>query len=53
MTELRQKVPYYDETLSLKSVRLEPEGQSYEVHEGFEGLYVIENDGERTYLLWG
>lgn len=52
--EHRSKVPYYDETLSLASVRIEPEGKSYEVHEDIDSsYYVIEDDGERTYLIWG
>ena len=58
MSELRQKICYWHTTSAarwrnMSEVRLEPEGKPYKVHEGVEGLYVIEDDGERTYLIYG
>jgi hypothetical protein len=56
MEELRKKICFWHNPgrfRNMSEVRLEPNGKPYEVHEGSEGLYVIDDDGERTYLIYG
>jgi len=57
MSERREKVCYdhtEDGAVDMAKVRVEPEGKGYllEHDELDDALYVIEDDGERTYVLW-
>ncbi len=50
----RKKPCYWDVPGSMQTIRLSPEGPGMEVFEDEKGrCYVIEEDGERTYLVFG
>lgn len=52
--ELRKKVPYWHIPYHMEQVRLEPDGKPYDVQVDEEDrMYVVEDDGERTYLVFG
>jgi hypothetical protein len=55
MEERRQKTCYWHLPPAMDEVRLEPEGEPFlvEVDQSDESLYVTEEDGERTYLIFG
>ena len=54
MSDERRKKPCYWETpRDFSQVRLKPEGPALDTHKDEDGsLYVIDEDGERTYLIF-
>ncbi len=58
MSEQRKKTAYWPSDSAarwrdLSKVCLEPDGKVYQVYDEGDGYHVIEDDGERTYLIWG
>ena len=55
MDERRKKVVYWNVPLDLSTVLLDPNGRPYETHVDEEDhtYYIIEEDGERTYIVFG
>ena len=52
--ELRTKTAYWDVPGSMDTIRLEPDGPGLKVETDEGGrFYVVEEDGERTYLVFG
>ena len=55
MEERREKKCFWHNPPAMERVRLEPKGKPYqvEVDQSDESMYVIEDDGQRTYLRLG
>lgn len=52
--ELRKKQCYWDVPGKMDTIRLESDGPGLEVHTDDKGrYYVVEDDGERTYIVFG
>jgi len=55
MDERRKKIVHWDVPLDFSTVLLDPNGKPYKTHvdEEDHAYYVIEDDGERTYIVFG
>lgn len=52
--DLRKKPCYWDVPGNMETIRLEPKGPGLKVLIDDEGrCYVVEEDGERTYIIFG
>jgi len=55
VAERRKKIVYWDVPLDFSTILLEPTGKPYKTHvdEETHEYYVIDDDGERTYIVFG